>query len=66
MDFSDVDKCALRSLRRDLPAVAYPEKDSLLHYILQTLGWKEEHNIEASLPDGPCVQFIKMSNPHRE
>lgn len=65
VDFTDVDRCALRSLKRDLPSVAYPERDSLLHFILQTLGWKEEHCVEASVPDGPYVQFVKMTNPER-
>lgn len=68
MDYTDIDPdgCALRSLKRDLPPVAYVEEDSLLHYILQTLGWKEEHSVDASVPDGPYIKFIKMINPNKK
>lgn len=59
-DYSDTDQCALRSLKRDLPAVAYPEMDSLLYHILKKLGWKEEHRLDA-----PGTRFVKMVNPLR-
>lgn len=59
-DYTDIDAIALQKFKRELPAVAFPERDSLLHFILKALGWKEEHSI-----DTVECQFVKMSNPER-
>jgi hypothetical protein len=59
-DSTDIDECALKSLKRELPKVAYPERDSLLYFILKRLGWIESHNLNA---DGNT--FVKMLNPDK-